>query len=191
MRFVTNQFIRGSGGTTYVVGTFFQDDATFVKEVIIPLDIPLVLKSGLNNAANVAILQFAITEGYIVDSSQIVSVAANPIYIPKVTTTNKNPFLAYSIPVGINKRYGIIVRVNASVQDFSDLYGGIVSKQFIRGTGNISSQDDEMRQTQGNLKVELDIVANTTTNSIDIILKGKDGVTIDWDLTLDVLFNYV
>jgi len=106
-----------------------------------------------------------------------------------ITTTGITPVVAYSIAVPQNKLYRITVDVHSYKSDFSQSNTGQVQGSFIRGTGNVAKDGSLIKNLIGALSTTIvDLVANTSTQSVDITLTPILG-TIVWNLGINIISN--
>lgn len=107
-----------------------------------------------------------------------------------VTTTNATPLVAGSVVLGEGRASYFEVKAFCVQSNFGALQAMDVQAGFRRATGGnviratssngaglpyLASSGDFTGQSP-----TIDLVANTSTQTIDIVVKGKSGLTIKW-----------
>jgi len=118
-----------------------------------------------------------------------------------VTTTNATPTVAASVPLGQGKGSFFQAFACAIKSDFSALQALHVQAGFRRASGGnvtratsnggtglpyLSSSGDFSGSSP-----TIDLVANTSTQTIDIVVTGKAATTINWHIESESLQNLV
>lgn len=110
-------------------------------------------------------------------------------------TNGGTQITAYSIPV--SSRTSISVRGEFFCSDvaFGSTAGGNFQATFLRGAGSLARTSGTtasglissvLGNFSGTSQPSVDLVANTTSQAIDIKLTGKAGIIIDWHIELTV-----
>ena len=117
----------------------------------------------------------------------------------KITTTDATPIIIASITLGENRGSFIRVEGFAKTTNLSAMQAVSSEAGFRRQTGgNVirSTSNNGLNSppliSSGDLSgvaPTIDLVANTTTQTIDIVAKGKAGVTLQWHLMTTSLQN--
>lgn len=97
-----------------------------------------------------------------------------------------------SIPLSTNSTAVILVTFNCVKNDYSASYGGYVSLSFVRGSGNISKQGTIISNLTGGItgnKPTIDLQANTSTQSIDIVITGQTASTTIWSGYYEIIIS--
>lgn len=106
-----------------------------------------------------------------------------------ITTVNSTQVTAFSIPIAQNKAYRVKVIVLAYLSDFTKSNIGDVSGSFLRGTGDLIKDGALIRNMSGALSgAGIDLVANTSTESVDVKISGTSG-TVIWDFAVELISN--
>lgn len=114
--------------------------------------------------------------------------------IESLSTSDATPLWAYGISVPTNKAVYIMVRYVTNSSNYSSASGGKSEAVFFRAAGNLSRTDSSsskglwatiLGNFSGN-QPSLDLIANTTTQEIDIFVTGKPATVISWHL--EVMF---
>lgn len=116
--------------------------------------------------------------------------------LPAFTTTDATPTIVYSYPIAVSQCVKTKVEYTAYKSDFTlgasgDLFSTFVrssSGNIVRSSGSGTGGLDGI--VQGNFsgtQPKPDLVANTSTQSIDVTLTGKNSITIIWQLKLTFL----
>lgn len=129
------------------------------------------------------------------ESKQQVTGAIKVISVPSAfQTTDATPTTFLSIPVSQQQAIGIFVYANIYTTNFANAEFQIISSSFRRATGGnvirtttIPSVDINGDYVGGNPAITL--VANISTQSIDIIGTGKAATTINWIIEYKTLSN--
>lgn len=124
-----------------------------------------------------------------------------PRYSQTFQTTNATPTVAYSVPIPASSAAYIEIDflvVNSSGTAFSNAAGGEADACFtrtaagnvLRATGSNGLLDAAIKLA-GNFTSmpKAEIVANTTTQTADIMLTGLAGVTLTWTFSVNVKRN--
>lgn len=107
----------------------------------------------------------------------------------QVTTTNSTQTTAFSIAVPQNENYVVKVKILAYQSDYSKSNSGEVLGVFVRGTGNVSRDGTLIKNTSGALSgAGIDMVANTSTQAIDIKISGTSA-TVIWNFSVELTYN--
>ncbi len=108
-------------------------------------------------------------------------ISANP-----VTTTTNVFTTVLSIPLVPNQIVSLLVPYHIHTTDYLQAGAGQLQAVYSRGAGNIIQQGNEkdvfVEGFAGALPV-VQTVANVTTQSIDIQIRGKAGVSLVWDIS--------
>lgn len=101
-----------------------------------------------------------------------------------IETNGNTPTVVYSIPVAEYKVAYVEVFAAALENDFSNGAVGKVTRLFGRAGGNVTAvgvaQSQVVVTTFANPQPQLNLVANTTTQSIDVVATGKAGLILRW-----------
>lgn len=116
----------------------------------------------------------------------------NVIVVDPYQTTSGTQGTAYSIPIATNQAAQVVVNFTASTSTFSSVVGGSATAVFARASGDMARTSSTtatglLTQLLGNFTLaqpSIDIVANTSTQAIDVKLTGQAGVTINWHLEI-------
>lgn len=112
------------------------------------------------------------------------------------STNNASPTVAYSYAVGESKCIKMRVEYTAYKTDFSLGASGDLFSTFIRAAaGNIirssgtgtGGLDGIVQGNFPNAEPKPDLVANTSTQSIDVTLTGKASTSITWQIKLTII----
>lgn len=107
----------------------------------------------------------------------------------QVTTNNSTQTTAFSISVPQNKNLVIKIRLLAYQSDYSKSNSGEILGVFVRGTGNVSRDGTLIKNTSGALSgAGIDLVANTSTQAIDVKISGTSA-TVIWNFQTDLIYN--
>jgi len=114
------------------------------------------------------------------------------VVIDPVQTTNATPLVAYSIPVKQNRAITVKASFVASVSDFSNCASGDGTATFRRQTGNLARTNITTAGLLLNIlgdfllsQPTVDLVANTTTQAVDVTVTGKLGLTVNWNIEIE------
>ncbi len=112
--------------------------------------------------------------------------------VDKVQTTNATPAIAYSVPLGQGRASFIQAKAIAVQSDFSHTQSLDIQAGFRRASGgNVTKSTPANNRgfliSSGDFSgasPDIDIVANTGTQSIDVTVTGKAATTINWYIEL-------
>jgi hypothetical protein len=112
--------------------------------------------------------------------------------IDPLNTTNATAKTAFSIPLKQNQDVGIQVTWYASDSTHTNAAFGTAQGMFTRSTGNVTLQGSPLNNIQTNITALIGIptvtmVANTSTQSIDIKVTGNATSTFSWHLKINYL----
>ena len=114
------------------------------------------------------------------------------------TTTDATTTTAFSISVSTNRVFYIQVRFLYNISDYSAAGLMVLEGTFRRASGNIvrASQNSgiipPIIKSSGDFtgqQPSCDLVANTSTNAIDIKITGKASTTINWQFEIITIRN--
>lgn len=116
----------------------------------------------------------------------------NTYVIDLITTTDGTQTTAYSIPINANQAGYVIVSFVANNSAYGAVVGGNVQAVFARASGNVSRTSSTtasglMASIVSSFLVtqpSVDIVANTSIQSIDTKVTGVASTTIKWQLEI-------
>lgn len=117
------------------------------------------------------------------------------ISVDEFTTTDATPIVAYSYPIAQSQCVKVKIEYTAYKSDFSLASSGELFSTFVRASaGNIvrssgSGTGGLDGTTQGNFtnaQPKPDLVANTSTQNIDVTPTGKASTTIKWHFKLTI-----
>lgn len=131
--------------------------------------------------------QDAITKSYGVNNFPF-------LYTASGSTTDAIPTVLYSYPVSTSQCVKARVQYTAYKTDFSLGASGDLFSTFIRASGNISRAsgsgtgglDGTVQGNFPNAEPKPDLVANTSTNAIDVTVTGKASTNITWQIKLTI-----
>lgn len=112
------------------------------------------------------------------------------------STADATPTVVYSYPVGQAKCVKVRVEYTAYKTDFTLGASGDLFSTFIRATGGsivrssgsgTGGLDGTVQGNFPNAEPRPDLVANTSTNSIDVTLTGKASTNITWQIKLTII----
>ena len=119
--------------------------------------------------------------------------------IEKIQTTDATPTVAYSIPLAVSRATYVRATATAIKSDFTAAQGIEATAVFRRApAGNVvraspnGGNGSIVMQSIGDYSgpaPTLDIVANTTNQTIDIQVTGKASNTINWHIEILSLQN--
>jgi len=112
--------------------------------------------------------------------------------LDRVQTTDATPAVAYSIPLGQGRVSFIQAKVIAIQSDFSHAQSLDIQAGFRRASGgNVTKSTPANNRgflvSSGDFSgtaPDIDIVANTSAQTIDIQITGKAATTINWYIEL-------
>lgn len=101
-----------------------------------------------------------------------------------VETDGNTPTVVYSIPLAEYKVAYVTVFAAALLNDFSSGAVGEVTRLFGRAGGNViavgAPQTQVVVTTFSNPQPQIQLVANTSTQAIDVVVTGKAGLILRW-----------
>lgn len=112
------------------------------------------------------------------------------------STTDATPSVVYSYPVVEAKCIKCRVEYTAYKTDFTLGSSGDLFSTFIRATGGsivrssgsgTGGLDGIVQGNFPNAEPKPDLVANTSTNNIDVTLTGKVATSITWQIKLTII----
>lgn len=119
--------------------------------------------------------------------------------IPKVTTTDATPTTAFSIALGQQRPTYVQVRATVIQSDFSKAGGLEAVGAFRRASGgNVTRASGSgglslplLRSINDfvGLSPSMNLTANTGTQSVDVVVTGLSGTTLNWHLEIISLQN--
>lgn len=112
-------------------------------------------------------------------------------------TTNATQQTAYSIPISQNQGAFVTASFAAIQSDFSASAAGTTTAVFLRATGDVARTSTNtntglMTTVMGTFpgaEPSLDVVANTSTQSIDFKVTGKASTTINWNIDIQIKYS--
>lgn len=116
----------------------------------------------------------------------------NVYIIDPISTTDGTQTVAYSIPIGVNQAGYVIANFVANNSTYGAVIGGNVQAVFARASGNVSRTSSTtasglMASIVSSFLVtqpSVDIVANTSTQNVEIMITGIASTTIKWQLEI-------
>lgn len=121
------------------------------------------------------------------NSNTSVSQSTQSKELPRVTTTNVLNQVVHQILTEINRVYTVTIYLSAHRTNLASARSEEISATFIRDTGNIAINGTQsISNSTGTLSSAMvDIVANTSTNTIDIEVSCP-SFTVNWDIGIKV-----
>lgn len=109
-----------------------------------------------------------------------------------VTTTDATPTVMYSIPLGVQRASFVQAQLIAIKSDFSAAQAIFLQSAFRRMTGGnvikaTPTNNSGFQASNGDftgIAPKIDLVANTSTQTIDLVVTGKAATTIKWQVVL-------
>lgn len=119
------------------------------------------------------------------------------IIIDPYQTANATQATAMSFPLPASKAAFAKAEFFCYDSSFASTAGGTVQAMFVRSAGNISRSSGAtaaglITSILGNFTLgqpSVDLVSNTTTQSIDVKVTGKTATTINWRIELTIYYN--
>lgn len=116
------------------------------------------------------------------------------IVLEEFTTTDATPAVSYSYPIIQSQCVKVQIEYTAYSSDFTLAASGELFSTFVRASGNVSRSsgtgtgglDGTVQGNFPNAEPKPDLIANTSTNAIDITLTGKASTTIKWHIILNI-----
>lgn len=108
------------------------------------------------------------------------------------TTTDATATTVFSFKVGASKHVLITALVLVRKSDYSLSSSQNLTVGFLRGSGNVSRQGSIISNIISNfpvLKPTVDLQANTSTQSIDVVVTGLAATTLVWIGHIDIAYN--
>ncbi len=134
-------------------------------------------------------------------NSETINISQSYTKITKIIdpyqTTNATQQTAYSIAIPQNKAVYVMAVFFASDAGFTSCVGGKGEATFLRASGNLvrssgNTSSGLLTTILGNFLLgqpSIDLVANTSTQSIDVRVTGKLATTINWRLEVTYYIN--